>query len=58
VIELSTDFITCRFERYVKNYGNKINLFVDDNLIVQLEALRASIWGTKSTWSPVHNLDG
>jgi hypothetical protein len=44
------------FESYVKNYGNEVNLFVDHSQIVQLEALRAGIWGTKSTWGRVQNL--
>jgi len=36
------------FECYIKNYGNEVNLFVDHSQIVQLEALRSGIWGTKS----------
>ncbi len=44
------------FEWYVKNYGNNINLFVDHSQIVQLEALRSGIWGTKSTWGRIQNL--
>jgi phosphosulfolactate synthase (CoM biosynthesis protein A) len=46
------------FEWYIKNYGNEVNLFVDHSQIVQLEALRSGIWGTKSTWGRVHNLVG
>jgi len=46
------------FEWYVKNYGNEINLFVDHSQIVQLEALRSGIWGTKSTWGRIQNLRG
>jgi phosphosulfolactate synthase (CoM biosynthesis protein A) len=38
------------FTWYIKNYGPAINLFVDHSQIVQLEALRAGIWGTKSVW--------
>lgn len=38
------------FEWYIKNYGSLVNLFVDHSQIVQLECLRAGIWGTKSTW--------
>ncbi len=38
------------FEWYIRNYGNEVNLFVDHSQIVQLEALRSGIWGTKSTW--------
>lgn len=44
------------FEWYVKNYGNEVNLFVDHSQIVQLEALRSGIWGTKSTWGRIHNV--
>ena len=44
------------FEWYIKNYGNDVNLFVDHSQIVQLEALRSGIWGTKSTWGRVQNL--
>ncbi|RVB74239.1 MULTISPECIES: phosphosulfolactate synthase [unclassified Mesorhizobium] len=44
------------FEWYVKNYGNEINLFVDHSQIVQLEALRSGIWGTKSTWGRIQNI--
>ncbi|MEK8094835.1 phosphosulfolactate synthase [Methylocystis sp. IM3] len=44
------------FEWYVKNYGNEVNLFVDHSQIVQLEALRAGIWGTKSTWGRIQNI--
>ncbi|WP_407178544.1 phosphosulfolactate synthase [Bradyrhizobium sp. STM 3562] len=46
------------FEWYVKNYGNNINLFIDHSQIVQLEALRSGIWGTKSTWGRIQNLPG
>lgn len=46
------------FEWYVKNYGNDVNLFVDHSQIVQLEALRQGIWGTKSSWGRVQNLVG
>jgi phosphosulfolactate synthase (CoM biosynthesis protein A) len=44
------------FEWYIKNYGNDVNLFVDHSQIVQLEALRSGIWGTKSSWGRIHNL--
>jgi len=46
------------FEWDVKNYGNEIDLFVDHSQIVQLEALRSGIWGTKSTWGRIQNLRG
>ncbi|HEY3542351.1 MAG TPA: phosphosulfolactate synthase [Gaiellaceae bacterium] len=38
------------FSWYVKNYGIDVNLFVDHSQIVQLECLRAGIWGTHDTW--------
>jgi phosphosulfolactate synthase (CoM biosynthesis protein A) len=41
------------FEWYIKNYGVDLNLFVDHSQIVQLECLRAGIWGTKSLWGRV-----
>jgi phosphosulfolactate synthase (CoM biosynthesis protein A) len=41
------------FSWYVKNYGPEINLFVDHSQIVQLECLRAGIWGNKSLWGRV-----
>jgi phosphosulfolactate synthase (CoM biosynthesis protein A) len=41
------------FAWYVKTYGPQVNLFVDHSQVVQLECLRAGIWGTKSTWGRV-----
>lgn len=41
------------FEWYIKNYGPQVNLFVDHSQIVQLECLRAGVWGTKSTWGRI-----
>jgi phosphosulfolactate synthase (CoM biosynthesis protein A) len=41
------------FAWYVKNYGPEVNLFVDHSQVVQLECLRAGIWGTKSLWGRV-----
>lgn len=38
------------FTWYVKSYGIDVNLFVDHSQIVQLECLRAGIWGTHDTW--------
>jgi phosphosulfolactate synthase (CoM biosynthesis protein A) len=34
----------------VKNYRIDVTLFVDHSQIVQLERLRAGIWGTDDTW--------
>jgi phosphosulfolactate synthase (CoM biosynthesis protein A) len=41
------------FAWYIKNYGPDVNLFVDHSQIVQLECLRAGIWGTASLWGRV-----
>src|SRR5947209_3806848 len=41
------------FTWYVKTYGPEVNLFVDHSQIVQLECLRAGIWGTKDVWGRV-----
>jgi phosphosulfolactate synthase (CoM biosynthesis protein A) len=44
------------FEWYIKNYGCEVNLFVDHSQIIQLECLRAGIWGTKDTWGRIQGL--
>jgi phosphosulfolactate synthase (CoM biosynthesis protein A) len=41
------------FSWYIKNYGVDVNLFVDHSQIIQLECLRAGIWGTHDTWGRV-----
>jgi phosphosulfolactate synthase (CoM biosynthesis protein A) len=41
------------FSWYVKTYGPEVNLFVDHSQIVQLECLRAGIWGTMDTWGRI-----
>ena len=41
------------FAWYIKHYGPEVNLFVDHSQIVQLEALRRGIWGTKDLWGRV-----
>jgi phosphosulfolactate synthase (CoM biosynthesis protein A) len=46
------------FAWYIKNYGADVNLFVDHSQIVQLECLRAGIWGTKSLWGRVVTYKG
>ncbi len=46
------------FAWYIKNYGAEVNLFVDHSQIVQLECLRAGIWGTKSLWGRVLTYKG
>lgn len=46
------------FAWYVKNYGPEVNLFVDHSQIVQLECLRAGIWGTSALWGRVLTYKG
>ena len=41
------------FAWYIQNYGPEVNLFVDHSQIVQLECLRAGIWGTAGLWGRV-----
>ncbi len=41
------------FAWYIKTYGPEVNLFVDHSQIVQLECLRAGIWGTQDLWGRV-----
>ncbi len=37
---------------------SEVNVFVDHSQIVQLECLRAGIWGTKSLWGRVLTYKG
>jgi phosphosulfolactate synthase (CoM biosynthesis protein A) len=46
------------FAWYIKNYGPEVNLFVDHSQVVQLECLRAEIWGTKSLWGRILTYKG
>lgn len=46
------------FEWYVKNYGPEVNLFVDHSQVVQLECLRAGVWGTKGLFGRVVTYKG
>jgi phosphosulfolactate synthase (CoM biosynthesis protein A) len=46
------------FAWYVRDYGPEVNLFVDHSQIVQLEALRSGLWGTKSLWGRVLTYKG
>lgn len=41
------------FAWYIQNYGPEVNLFVDHSQIVQLQCLRAGIWGTAGLWGRV-----
>jgi phosphosulfolactate synthase (CoM biosynthesis protein A) len=41
------------FTWYIKTYGPDVNLFVDHSQIVQLESLRAGLWGTQDIWGRV-----
>lgn len=44
------------FNWYVREFGMDVNLFVDHSQIVQLECLRAGIWGTADTWGKIVSL--
>ena len=46
------------FSWYVKNYGPEVNVFVDHSQIVQLECLRAGLWGPHSLWGRVQTYKG
>lgn len=46
------------FSWYIKSFGPEVNLFVDHSQVVQLECLRAGIWGTKSTWGRIVSYKG
>jgi phosphosulfolactate synthase (CoM biosynthesis protein A) len=46
------------FGWYIQNYGPDVNLFVDHSQVVQLECLRAGIWGTHSLWGRVVTYKG
>ncbi|MGR6036307.1 MAG: phosphosulfolactate synthase [Candidatus Nitrosoglobus sp.] len=46
------------FAWYIQNYGPEVNLFVDHSQIVQLECLRAGIWGTQDLWGRVLTYKG
>jgi phosphosulfolactate synthase (CoM biosynthesis protein A) len=46
------------FQWYIKNYGPEVNLFVDHSQIVQLECLRAGIWGTADLFGRVVTYKG
>jgi phosphosulfolactate synthase (CoM biosynthesis protein A) len=46
------------FAWYIQNYGPEVNLFVDHSQIVQLECLRAGIWGTAGLWGRVVTYKG
>ncbi|CAG8079925.1 unnamed protein product [Penicillium olsonii] len=44
------------FNWYIREFGMDVNLFVDHSQIVQLECLRAGIWGTADTWGKIVSL--
>lgn len=46
------------FTWYVKHFGPDVNLFVDHSQVVQLECLRAGLWGTTSLWGRVVTYKG
>jgi len=46
------------FQWYIKNYGPEVNLFVDHSQIIELECLRAGLWGTNDLWGRVWTYKG
>ena len=38
---------------YVRQFGPEVNLFIDHSQIINLECLRAGLWGTSETWGRV-----
>jgi phosphosulfolactate synthase (CoM biosynthesis protein A) len=46
------------FSLYVKSYGPEVNLFVDHSQMVQLQCLRAGIWGHQDLWRRVVTYKG
>ncbi|WP_254521578.1 phosphosulfolactate synthase [Natrinema caseinilyticum] len=46
------------FEWYIKQFGPRVNLFVDNSQIVELECMRSGLWGKKSTWGRIASYDG
>jgi phosphosulfolactate synthase (CoM biosynthesis protein A) len=46
------------FSWYVQNFGPEVNLFVDHSQALQLQCLRAGIWGTADVWGRVLTYKG
>jgi phosphosulfolactate synthase (CoM biosynthesis protein A) len=46
------------FGWYVKTFGPEVNLFVDHSQVLQLECLRAGVWGTTDVWGRVVTYKG
>lgn len=40
-------------DRYIREFGVDVNLFVDHSQIVQLAGLRAGIWGKSDTFGKI-----
>jgi phosphosulfolactate synthase (CoM biosynthesis protein A) len=41
------------FNRYIREFGIDVNVFIDHSQIVQLEGLRRRIWGKSDTFGKV-----
>jgi phosphosulfolactate synthase (CoM biosynthesis protein A) len=46
------------FDWYIRNFGPKINLFVDSSQVIKLEYLRSGLWGKKLSWGRVVSYGG
>lgn len=46
------------FAWYVQTFGPRVNLFVDHSQVVQLEALRAGLWGPDRLWGRIVSYPG
>ncbi len=46
------------YEWYIKSFGPEVNLFVDHSQILELEAMRAGVWGTNDLFGRVRTWKG
>lgn len=46
------------FAWYIKNFGPEVNVFVDHSQVLELEAMRAGIWGTNDLFGRVRTWKG
>ncbi|MYL23770.1 phosphosulfolactate synthase [Halomonas alkaliantarctica] len=46
------------YEWYIKSFGPEVNLFVDHSQVLELEAMRAGVWGTNDLFGRVRTWKG
>lgn len=46
------------YEWYIKSFGPEVNLFVDNSQVLELEAMRAGVWGTNDLFGRVRTWKG